>query len=123
MAKIPRIIRKGNDPDCVHHEHIDTSNIGRCWKCGRVADYNQVPVKDIDPASEAWYGDAPLAEVNPPKKKRRRRSQLAARGVANHYVGPGTKTRPESRPERQTVAIPGGNHPLAKKILVKGRDF
>lgn len=41
MAKHNLVVKRGNDPNCVHDEFISEKLIGTCWRCGQVRDYNQ----------------------------------------------------------------------------------
>jgi len=45
----PRIIKAGNDPDCIHYEHIDGEMHGTCLKCGQIKDYNPGLLSDNNP--------------------------------------------------------------------------
>ena len=36
---VPKVTVQG-DPNCIHEEYIDDSNVGVCRKCGRTKDYN-----------------------------------------------------------------------------------
>ena len=62
MSK-PKIIKPGNDLDCVHHEHIDGVLVGTCLKCGQVKDYRRIMADDLDPAMKVTHGDATLEQV------------------------------------------------------------
>lgn len=44
----PKILKHGNDPDCIHHEDVSMENIGTCRCCGQVKDYR--PKREILPA-------------------------------------------------------------------------
>ena len=37
-AERPRIIKLGNDPECVHYEKI-SDGVGTCQRCGQVKSY------------------------------------------------------------------------------------
>lgn len=119
MANIPKIIRKGDDPNCVHYEDVDSMNIAVCRHCHRVADYNRRPLKNVELPPEP-VGVANLGKPTTRTPRQRRRSALGSRGIANHYVGRDTKPL---RPERRMVTVPVGNNKLAKKVLIRGRDF
>jgi hypothetical protein len=41
-AENPRIIKAGNDPNCVHYEKI-LGWVGTCQRCGQVKSYNSTP--------------------------------------------------------------------------------
>jgi hypothetical protein len=38
-AEKPKIIKRGNDPNCVHYEKI-SGGVGTCQRCGQVRSYN-----------------------------------------------------------------------------------
>jgi len=110
MSK-PKVIKAGNNPDCVHREHIDGELIGTCCKCGQVRNYRQVWARDIDPVMKQTHGDATLEQVQQSRKKGGKASQKG-RGSANeNSAGWAAIKRP---PRVRSTELP---------VLVKGEDF
>ena len=110
MSK-PKVIKAGKYPDCVHHEHINGEQIGTCWKCGQVRDYQRVLASDIDPDMEASHGDATLEQVQQSRSnggKLGKQAKNAKRGSVNENSAAWAGLRPRPR------QLP---------VLVKGEDF
>lgn len=56
--RTPKIMKAGNDPNCIHHEDINLELIGVCRHCGQVRNYRPKPDKfpamilDFEPEEE-----------------------------------------------------------------------
>ena len=111
MSK-PRIIKAGKDPDCVHHEYIDSSMIGTCRKCGQVKNYGRFMADDIDPVMKVTHGDATLEQVQESRSKRGsagKKRKNALRGSANENSAAWVRIK------RPPSTLP--------PVLIKGVDF
>ena len=58
MINKPIVLKKGDDPHCVHYWHIDNDQVGTCRRCGQVTRFFPY-------------------EVEPEHKKKARRGQAA----------------------------------------------
>ena len=73
----PKILKAGDDPDCIHHEDISPSLIGTCRKCGQVKDYSRVRRK-VDIVADG-RGVANYHEMMQEKRSKGRRNRREVR--------------------------------------------